>query len=215
MVYVSAKQAAKYYQLSEITLRQKARKGEIKVFKKETGRYLYEIPDPVCVSIETGETNTETEDTSAEEIKERKKIIYARVSSKKQESELYHQISYLLSYYPEYEPIADIASGINWDRTGFKRIITLLLRGEIEEVVVAYDDRFSRFGFEFFEWLFQQYNSKLTCINKEEGDDTDEMLGDIMEVLTVFTARYHGQRRYVHDNKKNKVLSKQATKKAI
>jgi predicted site-specific integrase-resolvase len=215
MVFVSAKQAAKYYQLSEITLRQKARKGEINVLKKETGRYLYEIPDPVCINIKPGETTIETESVSTKETKERKKIIYARVSSKKQENELYHQISYLLSYYPNYEPVADIASGINWDRPGFKRIITLLLQGEIDEVVVAYDDRFSRFGFEFFEWLFQQYNSKLTCINKEEGNDTDEMLGDIMEILTVFTARYHGQRRYMHDNKKNKVLSKQATKKNI
>lgn len=199
MVFVIAKVAAKHYQLSEITLRQKARKGEIQVIKKDSGRYLYEIPDQSCVLLLTKQ-NTEIIP---------KKIIYARVSSKKQENDLIHQITYLSSYYPEYESITDIASGINWDRPGFKQIITLLLRGEIEEVVVAYDDRFTRFGFEFFEWLFKQYNAKLTCINSKKGNDTDEMLGDIMEILTVFTARYHGQRRYtIHGNKKNKILSK-------
>lgn len=203
MVFVTAKVAAKHYQLSEITLRQKARKGEIKTHKKESGRYLYEITDKPCpIPLYTDSFSQTEQNITAGKTIERKKFVYARVSSKKQENDLIHQLSYLLEKYPEYEPITDIASGINWDRPGFRKIITLLLRGEIKEVVVAYDDRFSRIGFEFFEWLFQQYNSKLTCINDKEGNDTDEMLGDIMEVLTVFTARYHGKRRYQHSSRK-------------
>lgn len=214
MVLVSARIAAEYYHLSETTLRQKARKGEINVIKKDSGRYLYVIPEKNCSNTQTGDNFSQTEDQTNNKVI-RKKIIYARVSSKKQVKDLYHQLSYLADKYPEYEPITDIASGINWDRRGFKHIITLLLRGEIKEVVVAYDDRFTRFGYEFFEWLFSQFNAKLTSIQTKKGNDTEDMLGDIMEIFTVFTARYHGSRRYKRNRKEDSVLPESETEEVI
>jgi predicted site-specific integrase-resolvase len=81
-------------------------------------------------------------------------IIYARVSSSKQSQDLKRQEKYLKTKYPTAELKSDIGSGLNYKRTGFRAILQSLFKGNIKEVVVAHKDRFTRFGFEFFEWLF-------------------------------------------------------------
>jgi predicted site-specific integrase-resolvase len=65
--------------------------------------------------------------------------------------------------------------------------------------VVSSGDRFSRFGFSLFVWIFEQFGAKLVSIAQETRSDrsqSEELADDLMEIITVFTARYHGSRRY-------------------
>ena len=71
--------------------------------------------------------------------------------------------------------------------------------------MVASADRLSRFNLEFFEWLFQYFGCKLICLNKKRFQSAEQELSeDIMSIITVFTARYYGKRKY-NGYKKKKI----------
>lgn len=187
MSYVSSVEASKFFGVHSETLRDWANKEKIEYFKTAGGHRRYKIPD------------NETED------KERNRYIYARVSSRKQEEDLQRQIKYLKKKYPNYEVIQDIGSGLNFKRQGFRKILEQLFEGNIGEVVVSSCDRFSRFGTrEFFAWLFEYFGGKLSILeNRNYANPNEELSEDILEIITVFAARYHGRRKYKTDNEKS------------
>lgn len=188
---LKASEAAEYYGTSLSNLRKWARDGRIDIEETPGGQYLYIIPnedDPISQPDAT-EWNPY--------------IIYSRVSSRKQRGDLKRQSSYLKSKYPGYNLIEDIGSGINYKRTGFKTILEQLYKGNVKKVMVAYPDRFSRFGYDFFQWMFLQFGAVLESVGKPGANPGDEMVDDIMEIFTVFTAHYYGKRKY-NRNKKDK-----------
>ena len=101
--FVSSAKAQQYYKVAEQTLRDWANNNKINYITTTGGHRRYYIP--------------------SERKEHRKKIIYARVSSKKQENDLERQVKYLKKRYPDYEVIKDIGSGINYKRPGFRRIL--------------------------------------------------------------------------------------------
>ena len=99
--------------------------------------------------------------------------------------------------YPDYEIIKDIGSGINFKRKGFLSLLQRIFKRNVSKVMVATNDRLARFNFEFFEWLFSQFGCELFCVNrKEEKSEEQELSEDIMSIITVFAAKYHGKRKY-------------------
>jgi predicted site-specific integrase-resolvase len=205
---VKAKEAAKHYNTSVSNLRKWAREGSIPTETTPKGHYTYIIP-----VVSTPIISTPIIQSSTSDIPFPKEIIYARVSSRKQSDDLKRQSRYLSTFYPNYHLIADIGSGINFKRKGFKTILEQLIKGNIKKVVVAYKDRFTRFGFDYFQWMFQQYGAVLESLDQEDLDSREDLLSDLMEVITVFTARYHGRRKYKtgkaeeDSDKEDKVLS--------
>ena len=130
--------------------------------------------------------------------KDRMKICYCRVSSKKQKPDLERQINFLKSKYPNHTFIIDIGSGINYNRKGLRQILEYAIQGSIEEVVVSYKDRLTRFGFELIEWLIEKYsNGKIIIVNKaEEKTPIEELTKDIVTIMNVFVAKVNGLRKY-------------------
>uniref|UniRef100_A0A6C0EC48 Resolvase/invertase-type recombinase catalytic domain-containing protein n=1 Tax=viral metagenome TaxID=1070528 RepID=A0A6C0EC48_9ZZZZ len=128
----------------------------------------------------------------------REKICYCRVSSKKQKEDLERQIEFMKKKYPNHTIIKDIGSGLNNKRSGLLEIMEKAIKGEIEELVVAYKDRLSRFGFEMIEWLIEKYsNGKIIVINKaEEKTPTEEITKDIISIMNVYVAKINGLRKY-------------------
>ena len=187
--YVKLDIAKTYYNVSSATLRRWARDGQINYKATNGGHYRYyidEYDDPNTI-ISSGEY-----------------IIYARVSSAKQHQDLQRQISSLQAEFPKYKLVTDIGSGINYQRKGFQTILEQLFNRNIKEVVVAYPDRWSRLGFDLFEWIFEKFGAKLTYINQNNKTPQEELLSDVMEVFTVFSARYYGSRKYKSKNNKTK-----------
>jgi predicted site-specific integrase-resolvase len=175
-MYVSSNEAQKYFRVCGETLRQWSESGRIEYTKTAGGHRRYKIPS-------SGKGH---------------RYCYARVSSRKQESDLERQKRYLQKKYRDYEIISDIGSGLNFKRQGFRKILEQLFEGNIDEVVVASADRFSRFGTnDFFKWLFEYFGGKLTILeNKKYKTPDEELSEDILEIITVFAARYHGRRSY-------------------
>jgi len=130
--------------------------------------------------------------------KERIKICYCRVSSNKQKEDLERQIKYMKDKFPTHTIIQDIGSGLNYKRKGLQELMEKAINGEIEELVIAYKDRLTRFGYEMIEWLISKYsNGKIIVINKnEEETPVEELTKDIVSIMNVYVAKVNGLRKY-------------------
>ena len=173
------KQLADKLNVSKETLRLWAESGKIKSIKTDGGhrRYIY------------------NEQTDKKETKF--KFIYTRVSSTKQQPDLERQIKFLQKLYPDYKIISDIGSGLNFKRKGLNKLLETIFAGTVEEVVVAHKDRLCRFGFEIFENICKHFSTTLTIVDNKDGkSQTDELAEDLLSIITVFTARFYGQRKY-------------------
>lgn len=186
------------------TLRAWANKGVIKCTTTTGGhrRYLYADPE---------EESGPQEISQSSEHDGKKRYIYARVSAPKQRLDLERQINVLKEAFPEYEVVKDIASGINFKRPGLLKILEAVFRGEVSTVVVAHRDRLCRFGYDLLAYIFQYFNVQLRLLEDPEfKEPSRELADDLMAVVTVFAARYHGSRKY-KVLQEDKVLSKQRT----
>lgn len=128
----------------------------------------------------------------------RRRICYCRVSSKKQASDLENQINMMKEKYPDYEIISDIASGINFNRTGLTELIDIIIKGELDELIVAHKDRLARFGYELIENLVTKYSKGKIIIldNAEDITAHEELTKDILAIMNFYVAKINGYRKY-------------------
>lgn len=134
-------------------------------------------------------------------VNKKKKICYSRVSSKKQEEDLNRQKEILNKLYPKHEKISDIGSGLNNKRKGYMKILDMAIQGEIDELVVTYRDRLSRFGYDQLEYIIKKYSGgKIIVLNEEvEKTPTEEITEDLVAIMNVYVAKVNGLRK--HKNK--------------
>jgi len=123
------------------------------------------------------------------------------VSSKKQSEDLERQIEYMKQKFPCHEIIYDIASGLNYNRKGLKQIINYAINGTINELVIAYKDRLTRFGYELIEWLIKEKSHGTIKIlnNNEELTPQEEIVKDIIAIMNIYVAKNNGLRKYKHE----------------
>lgn len=84
--------------------------------------------------------------------------------------------------------VTEFGSGVNDDR---KRLTALLQKRDFDVLLVEHKDRLSRFGFRWFEVLapFQ-----IEVVNLADNA-TNDLMEDLVAILTSFSARLYGQRR--------------------
>jgi predicted site-specific integrase-resolvase len=125
-------------------------------------------------------------------------LCYVRVSSNNQKDDLIRQKELMIQKYPNHLIIEEIGSGLNLNKKGIKKIIKLAIAGKINELVVAYRDRLTRFGFELIEELIKDYSKgKLIVLNeKDKIEPEEELVKDIMSIMNVYVAKMNGLRKY-------------------
>lgn len=134
------------------------------------------------------------------EVKEVRAVIYARVSSADQKSDLERQIQYLTQYcsskgYRVVDILSDVASGLKTDRRGLMKLFSYAVNRQVDVVVITYRDRLTRFGFEYLEHFFKQFNVGIETIFGEEPKDSyQELVEDLIEIVTSFAGRIYGMR---------------------
>lgn len=133
-----------------------------------------------------------------DEIRERVKICYARVSSLGQKEDLERQKLVLKQLYPNHKIIEDIGSGVNMNRRGLRRIIKLGIEGKVEELVIVHKDRLTRFGYELVEDIIKEYSKgKIIIMNKKiDEEPEEELVKDVLTLMNVLVARMNGLRKY-------------------
>lgn len=125
-------------------------------------------------------------------------IGYCRVSSNKQKDDLERQIGnmklYLIAQGKPFEIISDIGSGINYKKGGLKDLIKRIIQNKVEKVVVLYKDRLVRFGFELVEYIASLYNCDIEIIDNTEKSEQQELVEDLVQIITVFSCKLQGKR---------------------
>lgn len=128
----------------------------------------------------------------------RKIIGYCRVSSLKQKDDLERQRRYVTEYMIakgySFEIITDIGSGINYCKKGLNDLIELIINNEVEKIVILYKDRLIRFGYELIENICNHYNTKIEIIDNTIKTEDQELVEDLIQIVTVFSCRLQGKR---------------------
>ncbi len=132
-----------------------------------------------------------------------KTIAYARVSSPSQKKDLLMQKDALRAYCVEHQIkvdqwMEDIGSALNYQRKGFNQIIEEIELGHVKRVVIGYEDRFVRFGYDWFEAFCERHGTEIVVTNGEAFSPEQEMVKDLLAIVTVFSARLHGLRSHTN-----------------
>lgn len=136
-------------------------------------------------------------------------IGYARVSSHHQKDDLVRQAELLEAYCTakgwRFEIISDLGSGMNYQKKGLQRLLEMILKRQIQRLVLLHKDRLLRFGAELIFALCEIQNIEIVIVNKgQEASFEEELARDVLELITVFSARLYGSRSH-----KSKQLLKQ------
>jgi predicted site-specific integrase-resolvase len=128
-----------------------------------------------------------------------KKVIgYCRVSSNKQKDDLERQVenvkTYMIAKGYSFDVITDIGSGINYSKKGLNQLIDLITNSEVEKVVILYKDRLLRFGYELIETICEKYGTSIEIIDNTEKTEEQELVEDLIQIVTVFSCRLQGKR---------------------
>ncbi len=128
-------------------------------------------------------------------------IAYTRVSTTAQKPDLAHQVKALESYCRKEgikvdEWVEDIGSALNYKRKQFNRLMEMVELGQVRRIVIAHHDRLVRFGYGYFEAFCQRHNTELVVMNGEEMSPEQELVHDLLAIVSVFSARLHGLRSY-------------------
>lgn len=129
---------------------------------------------------------------------ERVTIGYCRVSTKKQIDDLNRQMEavklYMASKGYQFQMITDIGSGINYKKAGLTQLIQLVTSGKVKRIVLLHKDRLLRFGFELIETICEEFHTKIEIIDSTPKSDEQEIVEDMLQIVTVFSAKLHGKR---------------------
>ena len=120
-------------------------------------------------------------------------VLYARVSSSDQKQDLDRQLSRLVEYTTSQGlqvkgAIKEIGSGLNGKRT---KLLSILRDPNVRTIVVEHKDRLVRCGFEYMEALLTASGRRIIVV--DESEMKDDLVQDMIDILTSFYARLYGR----------------------
>jgi putative resolvase len=132
---------------------------------------------------------------------ERVVVGYARVSSTTQKDDLERQKQLIHSYakdrgYGEIQILDDVGSGLDENRKGFLRLLEMVTERKVSKVIVAYEDRLTRFGFETLRNMFQAFGTAIEVINSREKAPQEELVEDLITIVSHFAGKLYGMRSH-------------------
>jgi predicted site-specific integrase-resolvase len=121
-------------------------------------------------------------------------VLYARVSSTDGRADLERQVERLKAFaqaqgWQDFEVVAEIGSGLSGKR---RKLLRVLKDPTVGRIVVEHRDRLARFGFEMVEAALHASGKQLVVV--EEGEVKDDLVRDLLEILTSACGRLYGRR---------------------
>lgn len=140
-------------------------------------------------------------------------VIYCRVSSHNKKDDLDRQIKRCKEFCNANGLIIkkvykEIASGMNDNR----RQLQKLFNEDFSTIVVEHKDRLTRFGFNYIETLLNKLGKNIIVIDRDK-EEQDDLMKDLISIITSFCCRLYGMRR--GKNKANKLKDELANDKNI
>jgi putative resolvase len=121
-------------------------------------------------------------------------VVYVRVSSHDQPPDLEAQAGRVSTWCVGQgirvdEVVSEVGSGMNGRR---HKLARLLRDPEVTTIVVEHRDRLARVGVEHLEAALAATGRRIVVV--EQGETTDDLVRDMVEVLTWMCARLYGRR---------------------
>jgi excisionase family DNA binding protein len=183
---ISISEAANVLGVSVTTLRRWEKEGKLLSDRTHSGHRRYSLSKIKPEFLHTQNSNQKT-------------VAYARVSSHDQKADLERQKQVLELYCARqgwtYEVISDLGSGMNYHKKGLKYLLNGILIGKIGRLVIAHKDRLLRFDAELIFAICEAKEVEVVILN--QGEDTsfeEDLAKDVLEIITVFSARLYGSR---------------------
>ena len=134
-----------------------------------------------------------------------KVIGYARVSSHDQKADLVRQSQRLMDVGCD-EVLSDLGSGLNCKKPRLKKLLSMIVSGQISRLILTHKDRLLRFGHELVFHLCALFSVEVEVIEVSKEDTFEvELTKDVITLMTVFSARLYGKRS--HQNKMKSITS--------
>ena len=121
-------------------------------------------------------------------------VLYARVSSHDQRADLDRQVSRLTLWatsngHAVGGVVTEVGSGLNGKRPKLRRVLS---DPAATVIVVEHRDRLARFGVEHLEAALSAQGRRIVVA--DPGETNDDLVRDMIEVLTLMCARLYGRR---------------------
>lgn len=185
---IKPKEMAKRLNVTVQTLQNWDKKGTLKAHRTPTNRRFY-TEDQYTKFV--GQTTNDN----------RLNVAYARVSTYNQKDDLQDQLAFIRQYANAKgiilnQEITDIGSGLNYKRKKWNQLLNMVMENKINQIFITYQDRFIRFGFDWFEDLCKQHGTKIIVINNPATSPDQELVNDLISIIHVFSCRLYGLRKY-------------------
>lgn len=130
-------------------------------------------------------------------------VLYGRVSGHDQHEDLLSQMETLVAWAKrerqeqQIVELSDIGSGLKANRKQLRKMLSMIQANQVDEVVVTYADRLTRFGLEYLTLFFEGYGVRLTVLHPNEGKTPEqELTDDLIAILTSFSGRLYSMRSH-------------------
>jgi len=176
-------EAAEFIGVSVDTLRRWEENGQIEAERTKGGHRRYDVVKLMELNSKDGLT-----------------VLYGRVSTRPQLKDLDRQVCVLEAYakinkWESTLTIKDIGSGINYKKKGLNKLLNLLIEGKVKRLVLTNKDRLLRFGAELIFSICELQCVEVVIINHSPDQEPEESLvHDVLEIVTVFSAKLHSLR---------------------
>ena len=97
---------------------------------------------------------------------------------------------------------------MNESRKDLNELIKLVIENKVSKVFVSYKDRLTRFGYNYFEYIFKEFETEIEVINliKEEDFQT-ELTQDLVSIIHHFSMKMYSNRRKQLNNLKKLLIN--------
>jgi predicted site-specific integrase-resolvase len=141
-------------------------------------------------------------------------VIYARVSTKNQKDDLRNQVEFLKQFCNAKgiivnQCIEDFGSGLNYNRKQWNKLLDEVMENKVKTIVISSEDRFIRFGYDWFEKFCKKFNTEIVIVNNDALSPNEELVQDIVSILHVFSCRLYGLRKYKNQIKEDEEIAKE------
>ena len=146
-------------------------------------------------------------------------VLYSRVSGNDQKEDLKRQSQRLATYaaqqgFTNAMSISDLGSGLKYTKPGLTKLIKLIMQDRVDKLILVHKDRLLRFGSEIIFQICKWKDIEVIILEEQlQASFEQELVADIICIMTVFTAKLYGkrahksQKRMQKSDKKKKPLT--------
>ncbi|GAH41631.1 unnamed protein product [marine sediment metagenome] len=143
-------------------------------------------------------------------------LLYCRVSTSIQKENIERQIERLKSFaisngYTIDGIYKDIAGGMNFRRKDLLNLPNYCQSNRVSTVIIEYKDRLARFGVALLKEILGSFGTELLIVNAVDSDYKQEIIDDMIAIITHFSSRLYGKRkgRYKANKIKQELLKEE------